>query len=235
MAMAGAIGSIAGLVGDGVTGLIGGIQQYQMAQYNAESAENAAISQRNLMEFNAKMEEREAAFSQNEARQAEMRQRRQAESFMGSQRAALGAAGITGAGSPLEVFGQTAANLEIAALDIRRQGEVANWEHKARAVSYRYQGASLYNAGMAESKMQSYTGKVALIGGIWKAIDPMTFGSNKGNAFNMVDSFKNSGNKAAPVTGTSAPEPKNGGGFETGSGGDGWGMGNNGNSWGFKL
>lgn len=188
--MAGAIGGAADMIGGAVTGLISGIQQYQMARYNADSAEATAVSQRNLMEYNAKMEDREAAFAVDEARQAEMRQRRQAEYFMSSQRAAAGASGVTNEGSPLAVFGETAANLEMSALDIRRQGEVSRWEHLARATNYRYQGTSLYNAGMAESKLQKYQGNMALLGGVWKAIDPVTFAGKGGSAMSMVSGFQ---------------------------------------------
>lgn len=189
MAMAGLIGTAVDTVQGASTGLQQGIQQHQLAKYNAVTAEHEAQSQQNLMEFNAKMEEREAAFAQDEARAAEMRQRKENERFMGSQRAALGASGVTAAGSPLEVFGETAVNLEMQALDLRRQGEIAQWEHQARAVNYRYQGQSLYNAGMQEGRIQRYTGKMALLGGIMKVVTP-TIGGDKGSG-SALSAFAN--------------------------------------------
>lgn len=223
MAMAGLIGTGVDTVSGAVTGLQQGIQQHQLAKYNAVTAEHEAISQQNLMEFNAKMEEREAAFAQDEARAAEMRQRMENEHLMGSQRAAAGASGITTAGSPLEVFGETAVNLEMQALDIRRQGEIAQWEHQARAVNYRYQGQSLYNAGMQEGKIARYTGKMALLGGVMKVVSPTIGGDKGGGAGSLISQFSNyrgSASRGSASVPSSYQTKVSGGGGYAGSFGD---------------
>ena len=107
MALA-AIPAILGVVGGGVQAY----GAYQQASYESDMAN-----------YNASVKEAEAKQVQNETRERLRRQRTENSQFKDSQRAAFAKAGITSTGTPLSVMSQTAADLELAALDTAYQGE----------------------------------------------------------------------------------------------------------------
>lgn len=83
---------------------------YQGQQYSKAVAKQTG-------EHNAKVEENAAIQADMEARENIARERSRNRRFQSSQRAALAKSGITEAGSPLEVLGETAGQIELSALD----------------------------------------------------------------------------------------------------------------------
>lgn len=73
-------------------------------------------------EYNAQVAEQNAAYSLEQAKEDERRQRQLAKKFIGEQRASYGASGITMDGSALDVLQESAANAELDALTIRFTG-----------------------------------------------------------------------------------------------------------------
>lgn len=106
----------------------------QEAQY--KSAQQAA-------DYNAEMQRQNAAVARQQAGAREEAQRRQARQVLGEQRAALSQAGIGLSGSAADVYGQSAANAELDALNIRYEGEL-----DARGL-------------LAQSQLTSYEGQVS--------------------------------------------------------------------------
>jgi hypothetical protein len=79
--------------------------------------------QEDMQNYNAALAENEAKRKEQETRERVRRQRRENDRFKSKQRAAFAKAGITSTGTPLEVMSQTAADLELAALDTAYAGE----------------------------------------------------------------------------------------------------------------
>jgi len=86
--------------------------KYQAASYEAD-----------MQKYNAQVAETQAQQKRMETRESIRRQRSEADRFKDTQRAAFAKAGITGTGTPLAVMSQTAADLELAALDTAYSGE----------------------------------------------------------------------------------------------------------------
>lgn len=102
------VAPIAALAG----GAISMYSQYQAASYEAD-----------MQKYNAQVAETQAQQKRMETRESIRRQRSEADRFKDTQRAAFAKAGITGTGTPLAVMSQTAADLELAALDAAYSGE----------------------------------------------------------------------------------------------------------------
>jgi len=94
-------------------------------------------------DYNAQVAATNAATARQQAGVREEAQRRQARQILGEQRAALSQAGIGLSGSAADVYGQSAANAELDALNIRYEGEL-----DARGL-------------LAGSELDKYQGKVA--------------------------------------------------------------------------
>lgn len=74
-----------------------------------------------MMEYNAALAETEAQQKRLEGQERIKRQRARSEKFKKRQKAAYVAAGLTTTGTPLQVMSDTAASLELEALDIAYQ------------------------------------------------------------------------------------------------------------------
>lgn len=118
-----------------------------VATYSSVQAGNAQEAgykaQANADKYNATMEAQNATVARQQANAREEAQRRQARQVLGEQRAALSQAGVGLSGSAADIYGQSAANAEIDALNIRYEGEL--------------QGRGL----MAQSELSNYQGKVS--------------------------------------------------------------------------
>lgn len=117
-------------------GAYSAVQSGKAAEAQYKSAQQAA-------DYNAEIEAQNARVARQQAGAREEAQRRQARQVLGEQRAALSQAGIGLAGSAADVYGQSAANAELDALNIRYEGELG-----ARGL-------------LAQSALTSYEGKVA--------------------------------------------------------------------------
>ena len=138
--------SIIGLIGIATSvtgGIIGGVESHKQAKQQAKSAEENARLQQRQMEYNQRMEEREAAALEAENAENARRQRQEAERLRSAQLAALGKSGaaIT-SGSPLAILGQTAADEELKIQDARYAGARAAAAHRTKAADYGF-GASI--------------------------------------------------------------------------------------------
>jgi len=128
--------------------VVGAYSSYQQGQ--AQEANFKA--QANADKYNAAVAEQSAAVKRQQYVAQEEAQRRQAKQVLGEQRAALAQAGIGLSGSAADVYGQSAANAELDALNIRYTGELDARGLLAQGEQYRY-GARVnrMNAGSART------------------------------------------------------------------------------------
>jgi hypothetical protein len=94
---------------------------------------------------NAQAAEYNAAMARNEAQAEEARRRRESQRQMGAIRANIGKSGVTSAGTPLMVLGESAEMAELDALTARWQGQTQSDLYSAQARSARK--AIPYNVG----------------------------------------------------------------------------------------
>lgn len=133
-------------------GVIGAVEQHNAAKQAAQNAEDNAIMQKQQMEYNKRMEEREAAAVEAENAENARRQRLESERLRSAQMALLGKSGaaIT-SGSPLAILGQTAADEELKIQDIRYGGARAAAAHRSKATDYGY-GAAIAGQNVLAAK-----------------------------------------------------------------------------------
>lgn len=117
-------------------GAAGAIKQGQ-AQAASYKSEQAAAN------YNATIQAQNATTARQQSNAREEVQRRQTRQFLGRQAAAIGQSGTGLGGSNADVYGQSAANAELDALNIRYEGEL-----DARGL-------------LAQSELSRYSGKVA--------------------------------------------------------------------------
>lgn len=79
--------------------------------------------QEDMLNYNAEVAEAEAEQKRMETRERVNRTRKENDRFKSKQRAAFAKSGITSTGTPLELMSQTAADLELRALDTAYAGE----------------------------------------------------------------------------------------------------------------
>lgn len=109
---------------------------YQGQKYNAAVAENTA-------KHNAKVEENATIQADMDARENIARERARNRRFLSSQRAALAKSGISEAGSPLEVLGETAGQLELQAQDAARSADSSKALGLSRSANTLIEGDAL--------------------------------------------------------------------------------------------
>ena len=117
----------AAMIGGGLIGAYGQLQQGQAAKQAGEY--NAAIA-----EQNAELTLKQAA---SDERQHRMMFKRQ----LGDMRASIGASGVSLEGSPLEVLEDSVAQAEQDALNIRLAGQQKAWAFRSEAKLQRFQGS----------------------------------------------------------------------------------------------
>ena len=153
-----------------VVSAVGAGVSYYGSQQQAKATERVA-------KYNAKVQENEAIQQDMEMREQISRTRRENKRLLASQRAGVAASGIEMTGSPLEVLGANAANLELQAQDMARQStlgvmrgqtqaKATIWEGKQQAKGIRTQAAGtlLSDAGKVAGGVYS-TGQTK---GYWK-------------------------------------------------------------------
>ena len=132
-ATVGTIVSVAGSVA-------GGVQGYQMAQYNAKVAQ------------------RQAQAAKMQAQFEEDRLRDKAARTMGSARAAYGKSGVLMEGSPLDVMAQSATDAEMDALALRWGGNLRANNYRAQARMDESEGNAALWGGFARAGTSLLTG-----------------------------------------------------------------------------
>ena len=167
LAIGGLILGLAGIATSVTTGIIGAVEQQNQAEQQAKIAEQNARLQQQQMEYNKRMELREAAAIEAENAVAVKRQREEAERLKAAQIAMLGKSGAAiASGSPLAVLGATAAAEEEKIQDIHYMGARAAQAHYNKAVDYGF-GASIagHNALAAKASRPSGLALGATIAG----------------------------------------------------------------------
>lgn len=114
------------LIGKTVLGALGAMQQGQQAQAAAN--------------YNAQIQEQNAAVSRAEAGERESEVRRRSAMVLGSQRAAVAQAGGGSGGSAADIMQQSAVSAELDALTTRYEGEMRARGFEQEAASHRYSG-----------------------------------------------------------------------------------------------
>ncbi len=138
-------------------------------QYQSGQAQKAAAN------YNARVQEAQAIQQDMENRENIRRERKAGQGLLSSQRQKLGASGVViQTGSPLELLGRTAGELELRAQDAARA---------ARA------GRSNLQYGLSQSKMTKWEGKQAATAATLGATGTILQGS--GQAFAMYKAGKN--------------------------------------------
>lgn len=125
----------AAVVGGGAASTVGMIQQHRQQKANADM-------QAQQMNYNKRLEEREAAVIEAETAENARRQRLQAEQFKAQQRAMLGKSGAAmTSGSPLAILGQTAVDEELQIQNTHYTGYNQAKLHREQAKMFGYQAA----------------------------------------------------------------------------------------------
>jgi hypothetical protein len=154
----------ASVVGTGLSAM----SALRQGQVSADTARVNAQIQRRQAEVQARLSEREAQQAEYDALQIEQdtkvaeAQQRQAGTYLqASQRAAAGASGIEATGSPLLVLQETASQLELDALTIRRAGEREAAGARDEARMRRWQAEELRRSGQLSLDIGRYQSRAA--------------------------------------------------------------------------
>lgn len=112
-----------------------------VAAYAAYTQREAAKDEQKMMEYQAKLAEREGGLAESQARREADAHRKAVRRLIGTQRAKLAASGVDiGSGSPLELFAQTAYDGEMDAQDIIYAGKISKNTMSLRAEMSRFRG-----------------------------------------------------------------------------------------------
>lgn len=139
--------------------IIGLVMSMVSAIGGAMAAKDAGEAQKNATEYNAKVMEAQAQSEREAATFEETRQREQAAKMRARQRVAYLASGVDlSEGTPLEVLGAQAGEMEMDAMAIRYNGEVKARQSESQAGIYRVQGQQAQKAGMINAGSSLLTG-----------------------------------------------------------------------------
>ncbi len=126
--------------------------QMKAQHEQGKAAEAQGKSEAAWREYNAKLSEREATEAQATAAHEEKKHRKAGERLKARQRVAIGKAGVLPTGSLEDILEETASELEIDALNIRRGGEVGAQRLTAEAQLSRFAGRSALLRGRAAKR-----------------------------------------------------------------------------------
>lgn len=136
------------------------------AYQQGQAAEATYKSQAQAADYNATIQSQNATVARQQAAAREEAQRRRTRQILGEQRAAIGQAGIGLGGSAADVYGQSAANAELDALNIRYEGELDARGLLAQSELTRYEAkADRMNAKSAKRAGYVNTASALLSGG----------------------------------------------------------------------
>lgn len=146
--------------------MVAGTAVSAFGQYQAGQAQKAAAN------YNARVQEAQAIQQEMENRENIRRERKSGQGLLSSQRQKLGASGVViQAGSPLEILGRTAGELELRAQDAARAGR-SNLQY-----------------GLSQSRMTKWEGKQAATAATLGATGTILQGA--GQSFAMYKAGKN--------------------------------------------
>jgi hypothetical protein len=170
-----------------------GIMDSRQQQQNADAAKAAARARQRQAEYNAEIMRQNQGIADRNAdniRKAALeeteRKREENERFLAHQRAAFGASGVQMEGTPLAVMGETAAHLELDALETWRQGKLREYNERGRARSFgtqaeleSFSGRVAYNNGMNQASIYSSSARNAMYTGFVNAGQNLLSGASK--------------------------------------------------------
>jgi len=134
------------------------------AKKSADAQKEAGATNQSINEFNARIDDQNAALVREQARTDEATLRRNAESFKGKQRAGFAASGVDiGVGTPLLVIADTARQAEIEAMTVRNRAEIEATGHTASAQSKRFAGDRALASGKAGASSTILSGAGRLL------------------------------------------------------------------------
>lgn len=143
----------------GFLAIIGLIVSMVSAIGGAMAAKDAGEAQKAAADYNAKVLEAQAQSEREAAAFEETQQREKAAKMRARQRVAYLASGVDlSEGTPLEVLGQQAGEMEMDALTIRYNGEIKAKQSESQAAIYRMQGAQAKKAGYTNAGSSLLTG-----------------------------------------------------------------------------
>jgi hypothetical protein len=143
----------------GILSVIGMIVSLISTAVGAISAIDAANKQKEALDYNAEVMDAQAQSERDAARFEETRQREQAAKMRARQRVAYTASGVDlSEGTPLEVLGAQAGEMEMDALAIRYNGEIKANQSISQANIYRMQGGQAERAGFSNAGSSLLTG-----------------------------------------------------------------------------
>lgn len=111
-----------------------------VGEFNAQQGEENARQVAETADYNARLLENQALQTEMDARENIRRKRAENKRYASMQRARFAASGVTEEGSPLEVMSDTAALLEMDALEVNRQAQIRMNELRAGASETRRTG-----------------------------------------------------------------------------------------------
>jgi len=150
-------------------------QQQSATNYQAQAAQQEAVSQNKAIEYRALQSEQNAQLAEYEAEDArrrgedqENRVRQELSRTEGRQRAAFAASGVVvDQGSPLDVLEDTAVQGEQDALTVRHNAAQEAWGHSVAAQNYRNESDLL----RAQKRDPEYARQTTLLSGRSKLLD----------------------------------------------------------------
>ena len=161
----------------GISAAISAVSAIGTTAYTAYAQNKQAREQQKLAEYNAQLATIEARNAEAEKRAAVQQQNRENERLKARQRALYAKAGVqVGAGTPLAVQGEQAAELNMRTNEVARQGSLTASRYLQQANLFKLQGQSARAGGRLQA-----TGTI--LGGL-------------GNAAAQVGSSINSFNRA---------------------------------------
>lgn len=150
--------------------LLATIATSALGAYSAVQAGNAQSasyqSQSQAANYNATIQKQNADVAHQQANAREEAQRRQARQQLGKMRAAIAQSGTGLEGSNADIYGQSAANAELDALNIRYEGDLEARGLLAQSELSKYD-ARVAKMNASTSKTSGYLGAgAAILGGV---------------------------------------------------------------------
>jgi hypothetical protein len=169
-AVAGTATAVVGQVSSGINQQRQVEYNRQQAAYNQKLAEANAQSVRQMAEYNAELERRQAAATRAAGEMAANQKDAEGRRLLSTQQALFAGAGVdTASGSPLTIMADTAANIERDILTTKYNYEVKGMQAESQADLWDFKGlqeANIWNIKARQEGSRGGGGNSALWGGL---------------------------------------------------------------------
>lgn len=135
---------------------------------------NAIDVQRDIEQFNIKVEKQNAALVAQQTSAREEQQRRESRQLLGTQRAAIAQSGVGFGGSSADIIRQSTASAELDSLNVRYAGDLERMGILNSIAMREFNDANLKHAGKVAMRMRWVNAASAFVGGgnIGKSSNP---------------------------------------------------------------